>query len=311
MKYIVSISGGLGSAEALRRAIAKYGKENVIAVFADVKGTGEHAWLGMPIITKLLHERFGGESLDTYRFIWLLAYHFDIPIERLETKESIWDVFARKKAFRLVINGNFYCPASEELKRSVISRWAKKNFPDGTYSIVLGMDWDEDHRVQRSQHYWRERVGWPVEVISLNGEKPFASKEETALYFLTTDENGMKMPQAYGDGADHNNCHWGCVNAGQGHFASLYLNHKEHYLYWAWMEYRTSTHIGQSYTILKDERGGKTKRLSLYQFIERIESGDYLPHDTSACACMGNIPQLEDYVKTSLQTPKQIEMFTT
>ena len=27
MKYIVSISGGLGSAEALKRTIAKYGKE--------------------------------------------------------------------------------------------------------------------------------------------------------------------------------------------------------------------------------------------------------------------------------------------
>src|SRR5688500_2108834 len=108
MKYVVSISGGLGSAEALRRAIAKLGKENVVAVFADVKGTGEHVWLGMPTITKLLHERFGGESRDTYRFIWQLSHHFDIPIERLETPKSIWDVFAHRKALRLVIGSAFY-----------------------------------------------------------------------------------------------------------------------------------------------------------------------------------------------------------
>jgi hypothetical protein len=310
MKYIVSISGGLGSAEALRRAIAKYGKENVIAVFADVKGTGEHTWLGMPTISKLLHERFGGESHDTYRFIWMLAYHFDIPIERLETGLSIWDIFAKKKAFRLVVNGAFFCPASEELKRAVITKWAKASFTDESYSIVLGMDWDEHHRIVRSQYYWRESVKWNVNVISLNSEKPYASKEETALYFLKNElDFEFKLPSAYEDGADHNNCHWACVNAGQGHFAALYLNHPLHYHYWAWMESRIQKYIKQSYTILKDTRGGVTTRLSLYQFIDRIERGDYLARDASACACMGNIPQLEDYVKATLEKPKQISMF--
>lgn len=290
MKYVVSISGGLGSAEALKRAIEKFGKENVIAVFADVKGTGEHAWFGMPTISKLLHERFGGESRDTYRFIWQLSHHFDIDIERIGTSESIWDVFARRKALRLVVGSAFYCPASEDLKRAVIVDWVKKNLVAGEFTIVLGMAWDEEHRTKRSEFYWRKALGWDVNVISLNAEKPYASNEASALYFL---QNGIEIPSAYAENMEHNNCGGGCTQAGQGHYATLYLKRPLVYWYWAWMERMVTRVIGHDYTILKDTRNGETKRLSLYDFVERIEKGDYRAKDGAACACFGNIEQLE------------------
>jgi hypothetical protein len=305
MKYIVSISGGLGSAEALKRAIARYGKENIIALFADVKGTGEHAWLGMPTITKLLHERFGGESRELYRFLWQLSYHFDIPIERLETKSSTWDVWYQRKALRLVVNGAFFCPASEELKRAIIANWIKKNLTDGEYTIVLGMGWDEEHRLKKSQFYWRKTLNWDVNVISLNAEKPFASNEATALYFMQSD---IEISSSYADGLEHDNCNGLCSQAGQGHYATIYHKRPLVYLYGAWMELHLGRAIGHEYTILKDERGGKTKRLSLYQFIERIESGDYRAQDFQACSCMSNIAQLENSVAVKLETPKQISM---
>jgi hypothetical protein len=211
MKYVVSISGGLGSAEALRRAIAKFGKENVVAVFADVKGDGKHLWAGMPAISQLLHERFGGETRDTYRFIWQLAHHFDVPIHRLETPESIWDVFVRRQALRIVVKNNFYCPASEELKRAVIARWCIKNLAQGEYCMVLGMGWDEEHRVIKSRFYWRERLGWDIEIISLNSEKPYASNQETMAYLI---RNEVEIPSAYVLGFPHNNCGGG-VYAGR------------------------------------------------------------------------------------------------
>lgn len=45
MKQIVSFSGGMGSAEALKQTIEKYDKKNVIALFADVKGNGNSHYL--------------------------------------------------------------------------------------------------------------------------------------------------------------------------------------------------------------------------------------------------------------------------
>jgi hypothetical protein len=307
MKYIVSLSGGLGSAEALKRAIEKFGKENVIAVFADVKGTGEHPWLGMPAITKLLHERFGGENRELYRFLWQISYHFDIPIERLESRESVWDVWYRRKAMRLVVKKRFFCPASEELKRAPIAKWIKaQNFKNGEYTLILGMGWDEEHRIKSAQYYWRELMGWDVPVISLNAEKPYASNEATALYFM---QQGIQISSSYADGLEHDNCNGICSQAGQGHYATIYHKRPLAYLYAAWMEKNLGRAIGENYTILKNERGGKTTRLSLYQFIERIEAGDYLASDMQACSCMSNIPQLENFVQVKLETPTQIPMF--
>jgi len=118
-KHIVSFSGGLGSAEALKQAIDRYGKYNVIALFADVKGSGlSHTW-SMPIIDNLLHERFGGETRDLYRFIWQLSAHLEVPVIRLENGKTIFRVFADKKAFRVWAGGGFVHSCSEQLKKRV------------------------------------------------------------------------------------------------------------------------------------------------------------------------------------------------
>jgi hypothetical protein len=95
----------------------------------------------------------------------------------------------------------------------------------------------------------------------------------------------------------------GCTQAGQGQFASLYHERRETFLYWAWMEQLVQKAIGHDYTILKDERGGTTKRLALRDFVERIKIGDYRPMDFGACACFGNVETLEEMGK-----PKPIQM---
>ena len=307
MKYIVSISGGLGSAEALKRAIEKYGKENVIAIFADVKGDGYHNWLGMPVISRLLHERFGGESRDTYRFIWQLAYHFDIDIIRLESYRSIWDVFANSKSLRMYTGGAFFCKASEILKRKAIALYIKDNVR-GAYKIILGMGWDEEHRIKRANHYWQKVQGLDTEVITLNAEPPVATNEQTALWCK---QNEIEVPSAYHSGMANNNCGGGCVQAGQGHFANLFRVRHEVYMYWAWMEKMVTRYIGHDYTILKDSRGGTTRRLSLYDFVKRIEVGDYRALDFGACGCFTNLGQLQSVVAIQLEVPtNQLQLLT-
>lgn len=280
-KYIVSVSGGLGSAEVLRRAIIKYGRENVIAVFADVKGKGFHQWSRFPSISQLLHERFGGESPDTYRFLWQLSYALDIPIERLEDGRSIWDVFYQKKAFRIVVGSAFYCPASEELKREVIAQWIEKRYREGEFTLLLGMDWDEDHRLKNARFWWAKRLGYAVNIQSLLMENITDDCHISAVLAGA----GVETPKAYANGFSHNNCHQGCVNAGQAHFAQLYKTLPENYLYWAWNEQEINHAIGKGYTILKDTRNGEAKRMSLYDFIPRIESDDYRKFDFGGCGC--------------------------
>lgn len=305
MKYIVSVSGGLGSAEALKRTIENYGKENTIAVFADVKGDGSHYWLGMPAVTRLLHERFGGETRDTYKFIWQLSNHFDIEIERLSSNRSIWDIFVKTKSLRMYSGGAFLCKASEMLKRQPIADFIRKYVKDD-YKIVLGMGWDEMHRVKNANRYWRNVQKLDTEVITLNAEKPIATKESSILWAL---QNMIEVPEAYENGFANNNCNNACVQAGQGHFANPYRVNKPIYLYWAWMEYQFQQVVGHGYTILKDARNGKTTRLSLYDFIERIESGDYRALDFGACGCFTNLGQLEQAVNVQFEVAKtQLEL---
>lgn len=282
MTYIVSVSGGLGSAEALKRTLEQHGRGHTVALFADVKGSGRtHTW-NMPAIDDLLHERYGGEARDLYRFLWQLSYYFDLPIERLTDGRSIWRIFAENRAFRLWSGGGFVHKCSEILKRQQIKQYVLNHFAPGTYSLVLGMGYDEGHRVKTAQAYWRRELGWEVEVLAPNAEPPYAVNCDTQRWCQAA---GIEVSQSYYDGFQHDNCGGGCIAAGQAHFANLYKTRREMYLYWAYMEASIQRLIGKSVTILKVERGGETKPLSLYAFVPRIEAGDYPKLDWGGCGC--------------------------
>lgn len=291
MKHIVKISGGLASAEALRRTVEKYGKESVIALFCDVKGDASvsHAsWSDMPFIDHMLHMRYGGETLDTYRFLWELSYALDVPILRLEHPQKLttWAVWVKTKSFRLWSGNAFYCKASDMLKRETAYEHLK-DLPRGSYSIVLGMGVFEQHRVVNAQKYWTKKLGWDVPIVAPLTEKPYLENINIRDNLLAL---GIEtIPSAYEEDFEHNNCSAICVQGGQEHYATLYKKRPEHYMYAAWMEKRVGKIIG-GYTILKDERGGETKRLSLYDFIPRIEAGDYRKSDGSGCGCFANLP---------------------
>lgn len=291
MKYIVSVSGGLGSFEALRRTIEKHGKENVRAVFADVRGDGNgHFWSTAPFVDGLLHERYGGEARDLYRFLWETSYHFGIPIERLEDGRTIYRVMAENRAFRLWAGSGFVHFCSDALKKRVIQKWIQANFQPGEYTIVLGMGWDEQHRIVNATAFWRKALGWDVSVTSPLTESPLVDNcdIERELY-----RAGIEVPGAYYDGFEHNNCNKGCISAGLTHFANLYLKHPEIYLYWAYIEYCLQRYWGKdkAVTILKSQRDGITAPLSLYDFIERIKVDDYPKMDWGACGCFSGLPQ--------------------
>lgn len=292
MISIVSISGGLGSAEALRRVIEKRGKENVRAVFADVRGMGESHYWRDPILRfsdQLTHERYGGESRDTYRFLWELSHHFDMPIERLEDGRTIFNIMAKKRAFRLWVGHGFVHFCSMELKKRVIRDWIQVNYSPGEYEIVLGMGWDESNRVEDAQKFWRDALAWDVNVYSPMSESPFIDNCDIQKW---AEKSGLTVPQSYYDGFSHNNCNNGCIAAGLTHFATLYNTKLETYLYWAEIERSLQKHWGKYNTILKITREGYTYPISLYEFIPFIKSGEYSKTDWGACGCFAPNIQL-------------------
>jgi hypothetical protein len=285
MITIVSVSGGLSSAEALRRCVEEYGRENVVAVFADVKGDGHEHWFHPAgrHVARLLHERYGGEAPDLYRFLWRLAYVTGVPIERLEheDRKTIWSHIMDKRAFRLYSGGFFYVPCSERGKRERIARWIEDHYEPGEYQIALGMDWSEDSRVRNSQVYWRRRLGWDVEVFSPLAWKPYADNCTISAW---AHRSGLTMPEAYTLGMEHNNCNGGCVAAGQTQFYLLWQYRHLVFAYWRDMEAAIRAQ-GVDATILKDERGGSARPMTLAEFEQRLERGDVAKRDTTPCMC--------------------------
>lgn len=283
---IMSVSGGLGSAFALKLICATGGK--IDAVFADVKGTGRsHFWSDLTSIEELLHERYGGESRDTYRFLWQLAETLDCPIQRLEDGRSIWAIFAKVRALRLVVGKRFVCKASIDLKREVIAHYIETHYRPGTYRIALGMGVLEPHRIKDALNWWRKRLGWAVEVYSplIDEYKKTHQAIDNCEINKWLHRVGIEAPDAYRDDFSHNNCNQICVNGAQSHYATLYRVKPLHYAYAAWQEYRWQQYTGKDNTILKDERGGTTKPMSLYEFADRVVAGDVNERAGGVCGC--------------------------
>ena len=124
--YIVNVSGGLTSFEALRRTIAAHGRKNTTAVFAD---------------TRI-------EDTDLYRFLDDQERYFGIKIERIADGRTVFEVWHDKRAITFrTPHGAGHAPCSVELKREPIERWIAARFAGMPITRVFGMDWTEPHRM--------------------------------------------------------------------------------------------------------------------------------------------------------------------
>jgi len=285
---IVSVSGGLSSAYALKLALEQETK--VTAVFADVKGTGySHFWSDLPEIDYLLHERFGGESKGAYRTLWQVSNALNIPIERLEDGRSIWAVAGQSRMFRLFAGSTAFCKASEVLKRSIIASWIECNYPAGTYRIALGMGVLEPHRIKSAQAWWSTRLGWNVEVYSpiIRHYQQTGQAIDNCHIIDWANENGIEISDAYLNNMPHDNCNKFCFMAGQTQYANAYRIDPMGYKYAAWQEMRLNAAGRLDATILGIERNGVKRPITLTKFIELIESGDVNMKDMGhGCSCV-------------------------
>lgn len=270
MYYIVNVSSGLASAEALERTIAAHGKDSTVAVFADVKGhsTSEHA----------------GEDADNYRFLADLERWFDLEIIRIVEGRDIWQAMFDARAITLKVGTGKVAPCSRLLKREPIDTWLAAHYTPDTAIRVSGLDWSEPHRVADfDQAVAPFRTWHPLTVAPYYDKCHIAAKWEA---------RGIKPPALYELGFAHANCGGFCTKAGQAHFALLYRVNKPRYLYHAAKEAQFQREINPKATILRDRRGGVTKPMTLYEFAERLDRGEAYDQDEwGGCGCFAPVRQ--------------------
>lgn len=261
MIYIVNVSDGLTSFEALRRTLDRYGKANTLAVFADTRIEDE----------------------DLYRFLDDQERYFHLEIIRLQDGRTPFEVMIDERCIKLPKYD--MAPCSKILKHQTIDRFLTSRYCPGTYTRVFGMDWTEMHRVKRLTASLAPQPVWFPLL-----EKPYVDKCQIAKFLEAIE---IPVPRLYEMGFTHNNCGGGCVKAGQAHWAHLQATNPERYAIWEAHEQRMQKVLQKEVTILRDRRGGHTTPLSLKTFRERLDAGGaFETSDWGGCGCFAPVEQL-------------------
>lgn len=267
MKHIVSVSGGVGSYETLKRVLEKVNKEDVVAVFMDTLA----------------------EDGDLYRFLNDIEKKLDIKIIRLCVGKTPIELAFEKK----FLWNSRIASCSIELKSKPFRNWLKENYQPDECILYLGIDWTETHRCKAIQkNYEPYKVEFPM------CESPWIDKPDM-LTMLKND--GIEIPRLYKLGFTHNNCKGCCVKAGIGQYRNLYLKDKITYLEIENKEEMFREKYGKDVSILK--RKGKT--FTLKELRKIIESeGQQLPlfepltqdecNEIGGCACFTGDERIEE-----------------
>lgn len=252
MHAVVQFSGGVGSWAAAKRVVEQDGFDDVTLLFADT----------------LI------EDEDLYRFLDDAAADIGVPITRIADGRTPWEVFEDVR----YLGNTRVDPCSKILKRDPLRKWIEDNCDPQETVVVLGIDWTEIHRLERAAPRWHPWTLWAPLCDELDTDK------ESLLAELR--EAGIRPPRLYEMGFPHNNCGGFCVKAGQAQFKKLYEEMPDRYVEHELQEQRLQSILGKNVTILRDRRGGETKRLSLRDFRIRLEEkGEVDPYDWGGCGC--------------------------
>lgn len=217
MKYIVSLSGGIGSYFTLKRVLEKFNKTDVIPVFCDTLA----------------------EDGDLYRFLDDIEKHYEIEIVRLCTGETPTTLCFKEK---FLFNSRV-ASCSKKLKSQPFRRYLNENFKANEAIIFMGIDFTETHRCKAiTKKYEPYKVEFPM------CEKPYLYKHEM-LNELTKD--GIDPPRLYRLGFSHNNCGGRCFKAGIGHYKNLLEKDRNRYLEWENQEEAVRKSLGKDVAMMK------------------------------------------------------------
>lgn len=287
MRYLIQLSGGVGSYAAARRLIdGGVPGESLVLMFADV--LVEHAdtyrflveaaadLAGVPLSTvaplaraALALPPLACETLpDRKATLFELAAEAtrEIPNLRwLSRGLSVWEVFEKER----FIGNSRIDPCSRVLKRELLKRHITGHYSPEACRLVLGIDRSEAHRHRGAWARWQ-----PYEVLSPLCDEPAVSKEE--MHRLG-ERRGIRRQELYRLNFGHANCSGACVKAGQGQWRRLLETMPEVYGYHASEERRLREKLGKDVSVLRRQRAGVRRRLTL----------DELRHEESVAPRLG------------------------
>lgn len=255
-RFIVSVSGGLGSFEALRRCLEQKGHAQTMPVFADVGSVFENG------------ECVSGEDEDLFRFLDDMERLLGVRIERIRSEKyaSVWDAFFGER----FMGNTRLDTCSKFLKRKVLNEWAAKNHPGATW--VIGYSWLELARIELYRK-WVPNSWFP------NAERPYVTSEDISEWLV---EHGVQPPRAYAEGFLHNNCGGMCVKSGLGQVYDLWRRRPRRYAFNERKELQFRAEINASATIYRYQKRPITMEALRLKF-----EGGYVPKTAGQTGCAG------------------------
>lgn len=246
-------SGGIGSWAAARRVADESGTDDLMLLFADTKTEDE----------------------DLYRFVDEAAADIGGELVRITEGRDIWQVFRDER----MMGSSRLDPCSKLLKRKPMRRWLDDNMDPANTTVYLGIDWSEQHRLDRALHHWH-----PWQVRAPLCDPPYLTRDD---HIAALRARGIEPPRLYSWGMPHNNCGGFCVKAGISQFVRLLEVAPERYAYHEAQEQSFREMIGKDVAILRDRSGGGSTPLTMAALRERHQSGESLPmFDWGGCACL-------------------------
>lgn len=254
MNYISSLSGGSASAVATDRAIQRYGREAVHIWIADTLYEDDDLWR---FVSDCMI-RWGGE-----------LYRHSEGKTPLQVSEDRKMIFNQKIA-----------PCSEVLKIKPFTRLVK-HFPKPV-TVLLGLDWAEQHRMERPKQKYEEIPGVTVDY-------PLMWKPYDFDIFKTIRDWGIEIPRMYQMGFPHNNCGGRCFRQGINEWLRLRVYFPERFEQvreWEAAQ-QAKGDARANYAICRDQSGGKVHPLSLLDIEQRElqQSKSTVQEDMFACFC--------------------------
>jgi len=261
MKHVVMFSGGIGSWATAKRVAEEHGTENLILLFADVKGNNPDPHVG--------------EDEDTYRFIHDAAENVGAELVIVADGRDIWQVFKDRK----FLGNSRQANCSTELKQKPSRKWLNENCDPAETIVYVGIDWTETHRFPAIERHYLPYVAKAPLI-----EPPYLSKKEMIEWARS---EGLTTPRLYDLGFSHNNCGGGCVRAGQAQFKQLLELMPERFARWEQKEKEVAEFLGKDQTILTEVSKGVKRNLPLVEIRRRVEEQPAMfdDFDIGGCGC--------------------------
>lgn len=240
-KHVVMWSGGITSWATARLVIERYGRDNVILLFADTNAEDE----------------------DLHRFNRDATVQLNMDLIRVaDPKErDPWQVFEDARW----LGNTRIAQCSHKLKQEPCRAWLEANADPEHTIVYVGIDWSETHRLPGIVRNW---LPWKAEAPLT--APPYRDKQQ---WLDAARAVGLEIPRLYRLGFAHNNCGGACVKGGQAQWVRLLEVFPERYARAEAAEEKMRRLLGKDVSILRDRTGGDTKPLTLTELRQRIESG--------------------------------------